>query len=420
MKKFEEISNLNKELLKMVDFTFPLWNSGARFWLEHRGPSLARKIADAPGLKLWFQAPPIGDIDYALKICSLFADHVIIGHCGPLPPYHFGLAFPWRMDESSEIPPPTMQTAEEIGKPIAYHMRVDAVRRPLPPISKQCLLGPVRTAVELGIVTYFPASIIYAPLPGSVWSSPVEILSREGILPKGHRFIGVKKEFAEKLSKESSKIKTDWSKCEQGYPEMDGPGIPKMWEWSDQAIKWEYIFSAFIASGGVEPAKESYVQISQMPEAIFKLRLPYLKEADWEDIYKIREKEKGALESFRESILRACSNVSAVHGTKKFENAVVDIQERVVDKGIEEVRKAFKSLNFRKWAKIAGLGTATITFEIAYFLGLPPLTALVTGGAALKGALDVALDIRKEEEEWKKRAKSEMPMYFLWRLKHRG
>lgn len=426
MKKFEEIAQLNRELLKMVDFTHPLWNGGARYWLEHRGPKLARIIADAPGLKLWLQAPPVGSLDYPLKVCSLFADHVVVGHFGPLPPYHLGLAFPWRMDESTEIPPPP--GSQE--KPVAYPLRVDAVRRPLPPVASQCLLGSIRTAVELGIVSYFPASIIYAPLPGTPWPSPAEILSRDGSLPKGHRILGVKKETSEQ-QRESKKTdqgtrtqsgsseRLGWTIGEQGFPEFDDPRIPKMWEWSDNAIKWESIFSALIASGGIEvPAGES-VRLSRLPDATLKLRLPYLEDADWEMIHKIRAKESDALQSLRESLLKACSRVSAEYGSKRFSNAVAEIQERIVDKGVEDVRKSFRNKTFRKWMKVAGMGVATVTLEIACFLGLPPLTALVAGGAALKGALDVALDIRKEEQEWKNRAKTEMPMYFLWRLKSR-
>jgi hypothetical protein len=109
--------------------------------------------------------------------------------------------------------------------------------------------------------------------------------------------------------------------------------------------------------------------------------------------------------------------VSAVHGSKRFQNAVTEIQEKIIDKGVEDVRKSFRSKTLRKSLKLVGLGFATVTLEIACFLGLPPLTAFVAGGAAIKGAIDVALDIRRDEQEWKKRAKSEMPMYFLWRLK---
>ncbi len=186
--RYEEVSKLNRELIKMVDFTAPFWNAGARYWLEHRGPALTRALANSPGLKLWLQSPPVADLDYVLKVSALLGDHVVVGHCGPLPPHHLALAFPWRVDESTEIPPPP-----PYSEPVVFPLRVDAVRRPLPPVAKQCLLGPIRTPIAEGVISYFPASIIYAPLFEAPWPDPAEVIGREGHLPVGHRLISVKR-----------------------------------------------------------------------------------------------------------------------------------------------------------------------------------------------------------------------------------
>ncbi len=382
MPRFEELIELNKELLKMVDFTFPTWNSGARYWLEHRGPSLARAISDSAGLKLWLQSPPQTDLSYILKVCSLFADHTIIGHCGPLPPLSFGLGFPWRMDDSTEIPPPPFESET----PLLYPLRLDAVKRPLPPVSKQCLLGPIRKAIELGMVTYFPASIIYSPILNEPWPSPGEILSREGNLPKGYRFLVRTKSETEKQdipetdSDVNNQAETERNNDEgytigkMGYFEFKDPRKSRfVWEWSDNAMNWELLFSSLITSGNMEIPNESVIRLSRMPDALIEIKLPYLESADWETIYKVREKEKDSLGSLRESILKACSKVNAEHGSKKFENAVKEIQKNIIDKGINDVKKSFRSKNFHQYLKLTGLGIVTVSLEIACYLGLPPL-----------------------------------------------
>jgi hypothetical protein len=429
MKRFEEIQELNSDLLKMVDFTAPLWNGGARFWLEHRGPALARALAEAPGLKLWVQAPPIGDLEAVLKLSALLGDHVIVGHCGPLPPYHFGLAFPWRLDESSEIPPSPSEVAKATGKPFAYQLRVDAVRRPLPPASKQCLLGSVREAIRLGLMTYFPASIVYAPLEGKPWPSPAEVLEREGRLPTEHRLIGVKQppESVEpdaasqadtpRKSAASSEGDLGWTIGDQGYPEFSDPRIPRLWEWSQDAVHWELLFSSLIASGGLQAETMPARNIERIPDAVLRLEFPYLRSAQWEAILELREKESSALEGFRASLMAACSKVNDERGSKRFEKAVEDIQHRLIDRGLDDVRKSFRSHRVRQWAKVAGLGITFAALEVACYLGLPPLTALLGHAAVGTGGIHLALDLTKEEKEWRKRARTEMPMYFLWRLR---
>ena len=79
--------------------------------------------------------------------------------------------------------------------------------------------------------------------------------------------------------------------------------------------------------------------------------------------------------------------------------------------------KTFRSLRRRQWFKGLGVTLAVAGFDIACYLGMPEYTRLLGGGTALKVAMDVALAIRKEENEWRKHAGSENPMYFVWRLR---
>lgn len=447
MSRFDDIIEINSELLRMVDTTYPLWNGGARFWLEHRGPTLARRISDSAGLKIWLQAPPDESIEDTLKICSLFADHTIVGHSGPLPPINYGLIFPWHWGDPNWVPePPELAFKKNPkAKGISRPTFMDRVARPLPPISIECLLGKTRQAIELGLVSYFPASIIYSPVSDDPWPDPAEIFSREGKLPDtrkaGFRAKKINAQGKEEIidvplndlvsnpeifskSNEDNKEKKkedNWPGFDLspfGYPEYHHPDTPHMWEWNIDAINWEILFASLIANGNVEPLIGRHVKPQRLPDAILSLRLPYLSSTDWGTIFELREKENDSLENLREKILNACLKVSAERGSKSFDNAVADIQERIIDKGVDEVKKAFRSKSFRYWANITGLSLSTITLEILCFMGLPPLGAIAAGSSLVTGAIKMATDFIKEEQEWKRRAKADMPMYFLWRLKH--
>jgi len=421
---YQQVAALNRELLRMVDFTSPFWNGGARFWLEHRGPALMRAIADAPGLKLWVQAPPLVNLDPFLKTCTLFADHVVIGHSGPLPPYHLGLVFPWHFGEDqSWIPPTPQETAKRTGKAVMYQLRCDAVRRPLPPIAKQCLLGPLRDPISIGMLSYFPASIVYSPLADNRWPSPSEVLARNGKLPQEQRMIGVKKEKAS-VTESQKQVSNDqgkglgWEISEYGYPVFQEKELmPSVWEWSDTAIKWEMMMAALVASGGVESPENQQVRLRKLPEAILKLRLPYILDAKWEVIMELKDREKDSLELFRTRVLDACSKINECTNSRRFLSEVEYIQQNIVERSIKELNKSFRNLRHRHWFKMLGLGLAGVVIEVACYRGFPEFLHIFSGGSVVK-ALDIAFDLQKEEEEWRRRKGSENPMYFIWRIRH--
>lgn len=403
------LTKLNREMLQMVDFTNPFWNAGTRYWLEHRGPKLGRELANNRGLKLWLQVGPTHYPDAILKIASLFADQIIVGHTGPLPGYHLGLAFPWRLDNSTEIPPPPSSH----GKPVMYPMRIDAVRRPLPPNSKYFFFGPPRRAIELGIVTYFPASIIYAPLSGKSWPSPVEVLSREGNLPTGHRLLGVKKTPKNQESNQTEKKFGQMRIREDGLIEFEGVSIYEKWEYIGQATKWEMAFSSLISTGGMLMGGTEVPQVSKMPDAIFRLNLPYIQDAKWDVIYQIRNEEKKTMVAFRERILEVCSEVPEAVGSSSY---IKRLQKEIND-GVDEVDKSYKQVKRGITGKKIASGLGIISLEIACFIGLPPLAAIISGvSGAVAVGLNLKLDLKKEIEAWKQQISDKQPMYFLWRF----
>jgi hypothetical protein len=436
----DQIGSLNREMVQMADFTNPLWNAGARFWLEHRGPEVARAIHALPGLKLWLLAPPDGDLSYAAKLAALLGDHVVVGHAGPLPPHHCGLAFPWRLDHGTEIPDP--DAPRKLGMAIEYQIRVDAVRRPLPPrTSRQCLLGDLREGLMTGLVSYLPASVVFSPLPREPWPNPAEILERPGTLPSRRRTVyhnpskpeeppvevvtnydgdpGTMRELPDPLPHERQQQSSlpEPTIGDRGFFEVEDPRVYNdIWEWNEAAIRWEVLFASYLAAGSLTASSaDARANMQPLPSAVLRLRLPYLEQAPWEVLEQMRERERDALENLRTSVLGACQKLKDVRGPR-LNSEVRHLQETVIDKGVAEVQRSFKAHNWRRWGKAVGFGVRTATISVASYLGLPPLGALVAGGYSISAGVNLAMDLRKEEEEWLRRARGEMPMYFVWRL----
>lgn len=436
----DQIGSLNRELVQMADFTNPLWNAGARFWLEHRGPEVARAVHELPGLKLWLLAPPDGDLSYAAKLAALLGDHVVVGHSGPLPPWHLGLAFPWRLDHGTEIPDP--DAPRKLGVNIEYPIRKDGVRRPLPPgASQQCLFGSVRGGLMTGLVSYLPVSVVFSPLLKEPWPDPAEILERPGTLPTERRVTyhdpsnpeaplvevvtrydgdpGTMREVPDPLPPERrNKLSLPEPTIgSRGFFEVDDPRVyNEIWECNEAAIRWEVLFASHVAAGSLTAAPaDARANMQPLPSAVLSLRLPYLEQAPWEVLEQMREREGTALENLRTSVLGACQKLKDIRGPR-LSSEVQHLQKTVIDKGVAEVQRSFKAHNWRRWGKAVGFGVRTATISVASYLGLPPLGALVAGGYAVSAGVNLAMDLRKEEEEWLRRARGEMPMYFVWRL----
>jgi len=273
------------------------------------------------------------------------------------------------------------------------------------------------------MVSYFPASIIYSPLADHPWPSPSEILTRKGQLPQEQRMIGIKKEESEKPNSKSQASNNEgeglgWQICEHGYPVFQEKKLmPSVWEWSDTSIKWEMMLAALVASGGVESPDNQQVRLTKLPEAVLKLRLPHIHNAKWEVIMELKEREKDSLELFRARVLEACSKINARSDSRRFLLEVESIQQDLVKRGIKELNKSFKSLRQRRWFKTLCLGLTGITIEIACYLGFPEFLHIFSGGSVVK-AIDIAFDLKKEEEEWRRRVASQNPMYFIWKIRY--
>ena len=464
--EMQAMAKLNYRLLQAIDIMPSFWNAIGRFWFEQYGSLLAQSIYEFPGQKIWIQAPPFERTSYLCKIATLLADHVIVGHCGPLPPPHLGLAHPEVSYYPDQPPPGTVpQNNAYLGL-----LDIDGVRRPLPPTAFEYLMGELRLPLLEGCVSYFPASIIYSPSRNDPWPSPSSILkgpdteitftANDLIVDPGNKVLadfinpftgkfemnvvaGKSKAMERKMESQKNgqdlpTIKhivtnrlNDYYRGDEKVSEKSlsyQPGDNGLlqfsdkrvggtcWEWSQDAILWEQILAGILASGAFSSPR-SIVSIERLPDAMFSLNVPCLTKCPWDAILEVKEQERDALFRFRQAIMKACSAVQEERGTALFKNAVENIQRSVIDGEVSELEKSFRELKKKQAGKILGFGLEFISLEIACYLGLQLPGALYAFGRSMNQAIKLRLNLREELAKWYKTSQ-DLPMYFLWWLSH--
>ena len=453
-----DLARLGRGVVDMARYSTAHWNAGARFWLEHRGPAVGRAIAGIDGPTIWLSGVRPHRLPYLTRVCSLVAQHTVVGHAGALPPFHLGLLLP--LPTGNDIPLPPLERIRDTG-PIAVPLIIDAVRRPLPPVSKRYLLGDESVPPVEGVLSYFPAGLLFSPLPGDGWPERVELLRKTGDLPDGRpglvdhaiRQKAAGREEAQERY-EAEETRDPIVRDEKALPPLsaidivalrlgqmlgaDGPvpvqpiyddllaeGFERytdarvyndFWVDGTDAMRWEHrLAGAINAEVLYDPIDPPFV-IQSKPLAVLDLEIPYLRSAPWQTILQLREDESEALEMLRRTIRRACNEVSDTRGTKAFDTAVRRVQELVVDKGLQDVKRAMSGSSGRAWGKFAGYSIAGIGLQLAVFLGAPELATTPAAAGLIGKGVDLILELRKDTEERRRRARSEMPLYFVWKL----
>ncbi len=458
------LSGFGDDLTRVAAWAHPHWNAGARFWLEHRAPAVGRAVRDLNGPVLWLSLAPPTRLPYLARLCSLMAEHVVIGHGGPLPPFHLGLMLPIPMGNRIPDPVPAPREGECFSRPLI----VDGVRRPLPPLARRLLLGQERMPLREGVLSYLPASILFSPLPGEPWPDPGEVLRRPGDMPNalpGFRDMLALRE-AQARETPPPHLRTQGSQAPSNAPrqpldpptgpevvfwrlhpeaiDSDSLGIPRpvprydrlfeegferysdprvysdVWEHVPSAARWELNFATEIGADFLCDTFDHMHSISTAPAALLDLEVPYLATAPWDIILQLREDERDSLQLLRHTVRRACAEVSEARGSRDFQNAVRRIQETVLERGIKDVKKAVSGQSGESWGKFAGFAIAGLSLHIAVYLGMPEISAIAIGGGLAKSGIDLIVDIRRDGRERRRRAKGALPMYFIWMLGKRS
>lgn len=452
------LARFGRDLVAQARYATAHWNAGARFWLEHRAPAVGRAIAGIDGPTIWLSGVRPGRVSYLTRLCALVAEHTVVGHAGPLPPFHLGLSLPWPV--GNEIPPPPLEGIPE-GEGRHVPLILDAVRRPLPRVSRHFLLGEESVPLREGVISYLPAGLLFSPLPGHTWPEPVDILQRTGDMPDARpgffewadRRTAARREQAEEQSL-AAEIGDPTERDSAGLPPpttpelvglrlgqlvgTDGPervwpiydnlvvdgferySDPRVysdfWEDGTEAMLWEHRFARAVdAEILYDPVKPPF-RVDSAPLAVLDLEIPYLRGAPWPVILQLREDESAALELLRRTIRRACKDINDARGTRAFDAAVRRVQEMVIDKGLQDVKRAMSGSSGRAWGRFAGYVIVGVGLQLTVFWGVPHLATIPTTAALLgRGVVDLALELRKDAED-QRRARTELPLYFVWKL----
>jgi hypothetical protein len=146
---------------------------------------------------------------------------------------------------------------------------------------------------------------------------------------------------------------------------------------------------------------------SNIPHILWELKLPYLENVQTETLAQLMVDHSEELGRFRHALLLAYAEASRLTDSSNPSKIASQIQNEVIDNGVNELEKIAAKLEKRRWFRRVGCFISSISLEIVGF----------TAGSVFPGIGLVPPFITWAWEAVEKGAFERLPMHFLWRLR---
>ena len=388
------VTNRLQELMRdLYDFAL-MADIGSRermsFWYSGMELALARAIRSSSGLKAVVQIDPSTDPSEVTRRLALVCDLLVLSHTErskpvpfmimPAPPDFWspriGRVPVKRIDPREAPSVDDSSEASEEPETVASQAKSGSPRRqtPLPeqepsPLAPRCTPGG----------SFAIARITDEPYPEAIYGWLFEE-ARDLVLAE----------------------RTVYA------PFLNGIGFQKV---SDPDHDVRRATSSILKANVVAQSQDTWLSPKTV-HAVLALDIPYLSDIPLPVLSKLMEDESEAITYCRNAILAACDELKGSIGSETLTSEIQRIQRNIVDEGVQRILAKCRSIEKRRWFRVAGCSVATLGAEIAAVAAGSIPGAITAAGGAL-AALFYELEKETEEDH----SLSQYPMYIVLRAK---